>query len=82
MLHNAHYNKQFEFTTVLMDSWYATVSVILKIEDIGKYYYCPLRSNRVFDDSNGIKSYTRVNSLDWSILLLTEELLELNINHP
>jgi hypothetical protein len=66
MLRNAQYNKKIEFTTVLMDSWYATISIILKIEDIGKYYYCPLRNNRLVDDSNGMISYSRVNSLDWN----------------
>lgn len=66
MLRNAQYNKKIEFTTVLMDSWYATISIILKIEDIGKYYYCPLKNNRLVDDSNGMISYSRVNSLDWN----------------
>jgi hypothetical protein len=66
MLRNANYSKKLEFNTVLMDSWYATMSIILKIETIGKYYYCPLKSNRLVDDSNGSKPYCRVDSLTWS----------------
>ena len=66
MLRNAHYSKKIAFTTVLMDSWYATTSILLQIETIGKYYYCPIKSNRLVDDSGGVKAYCRVDSLAWS----------------
>jgi hypothetical protein len=66
MLRNAHHNKRIPFNTVLMDSWYATISIILQIEAIGKYYYCPIKSNRLVDDSNGVRAYCRVDSLNWS----------------
>lgn len=66
MLRNAHYSKKLAFSTVLMDSWYATTSILLQIEAIGKYYYCPIKSNRLVDDSKGNKAYCRVDSLDWS----------------
>lgn len=66
MLRNACYSKKLKFNTVLMDSWYATMSIILKIEAVGKYYYCPLKSNRLVDDSKGSKPYCRVDSLTWS----------------
>ena len=66
MLHNAHHNKRIAFNTVLMDSWYATISVILQIESIHKYYYCPIKNNRLVDDSKGFRAYYRVDSLNWS----------------
>lgn len=66
MLRNAHHNKRIAFNTVLMNSWYATISIILQIESIGKYYYCPIKSNRLVDDSNGVRAYCRVDSLNWS----------------
>lgn len=53
------------FSTVLMDSWYATKSVMLHIERLGKHYYCPLKSNRQVDDSNAQLRYRRVDSLQW-----------------
>ena len=58
--------KRLHLISVLMDSWYATISIILQIESISKYYYCPIKSNRLVDDSKGIKNYCRVNSLNWS----------------
>ena len=54
------------FSTVLMDSWYASKSVLLHIENLGKTYYCPLKSNRLVDDSNGSKPYQRIDSLHWT----------------
>lgn len=66
MLRNAHYNKRVAFNTVLMDSWYAAISIILQVESIRKYYYCPIKSNRLVDDSKGVRAYCRVDSLNWS----------------
>ena len=54
------------FSTVLMDSWYATKAVMLHIESLDKHYYCPLKSNRQVDDSNAQLPYQRVDSLQWS----------------
>ena len=53
------------FSTVLMDSWYATKAVMLHIESLDKHYYCPLKSNRQVDDSNAQLPYRRVDSLQW-----------------
>ena len=61
------HSRDIAFSTVLMDSWYATKSVMLYIESLQKKYYCPLKSNRLVDDSNGNpKPYQRINSLEWS----------------
>ena len=54
------------FSTVLMDSWYATKAVMLHIENLDKHYYCPLKSNRQVDDSNAQTPYRRVDALQWS----------------
>ena len=43
------------FSTVLMDSWYASKPLLLYIESLQKTYYCPLKSNRLVDDSHGSK---------------------------
>ena len=52
-----------------MDSWYATKSVLLHIESLGKQYYCPLKSNRRVDDSNATHSYQRIDALEWTVSL-------------
>lgn len=54
------------FSTVLMDSWYASKVLMLFIESLGKKYYCPLKRNRLVDDSNGTKPYQRIDSLEWN----------------
>ena len=54
------------FSTVLMDSWYASKSLLLYIESLEKKYYCPLKSNRLVDDSNGSKPYQRIDTLQWT----------------
>ena len=38
---------------------------MLLIESLNKQYYCPLKNNRQVDDSTGVKSYQRVDSLEW-----------------
>ena len=43
MLNNIVYQKNIPFTRVLMDGWYATKYLMLKIEELGKIYYCPLK---------------------------------------
>ena len=35
------------------------------IESLDKTYYCPLKSNRLVDDSNGRKPYQRIDALHW-----------------
>jgi hypothetical protein len=66
MLLNVVYQKSLEFWAVLMDTWYATKEIMLQIEKLGKIYYCPLKDNRLVDDSGGAKPYQRVDSLEWT----------------
>lgn len=66
MLLNLHYQKQLPYRAVLMDTWYATKELMLLIERLQKYYYCPLKDNRQVDDSGGGQPYRRVDTLTWS----------------
>ena len=66
MLTNIHYHKALPFRALLMDTWYATKKLMLFIESLEKYYYCPLKDNRQVDDSGGTQPYQRVDSLNWS----------------
>lgn len=65
MLDNAVYVKQLPFRGVLMDSWYAERQLMLHIEDLQKVYYCPLKSNRLVDDSDQQQPYQRIDTLTW-----------------
>ena len=66
MLSNVVYQKALAFEAVLMDTWYATKDLMLFIESLRKVYYCPLKANRQVDDSDGLRRYGRVDSLDGS----------------
>ncbi|HRK72755.1 MAG TPA: transposase [Rhodothermales bacterium] len=70
MLQNAHLAKELTFKTVLMDTWYATVSLLKQIEGYGKTYYCPVKENRLvsyLDAETGKPTpYQQVSTLTWS----------------
>jgi hypothetical protein len=66
MLQGIVYHKLLPFSTVLMDSWYATNSLMQYIEGLGKYYYCPLKRNRLVDDTEGREKYKHIEALEWS----------------
>ena len=71
MLRNVVYQKPLPFHAVLMDTWYATKDLILFIEALQKYYYCPLKANRQVDDTGGQRPYGRVDALEWNPAELT-----------
>ena len=66
MLKGLVHSKQLPFQTVLMDSWYATQSLMAEIDNFGKIYYCPVKCNRLVDDSGGVEKYKRIDQLTWS----------------
>ena len=66
MLENAVFAKQLPFAIVLMDSWYAAKKLMAGLEELGKVYYCPLKTNRLVDDSGGNQPYKRIDQLSWS----------------
>jgi hypothetical protein len=66
MLQNLVYHKALPFRAVLMDTWYATNKLMLYIDDLGKYYYCPLKENRLVDDTEGQEKYKRIENLSWN----------------
>lgn len=58
-------NKQLPFHAVLMDTWYATKSLLLLIKSLDNVYYCPLKSNWLVDDLSGLDPYQHIDSLNW-----------------
>lgn len=65
MINSIVAHKQLPFRTVLMDSWYATKKLMLLIDDLGKIYYCPLKKNRLVDDTAGVEKYKAIEQLVW-----------------
>ena len=59
-----------KYRTVLMDSWYATTQIMTRLIKEEKIFYCPLKKNRLVDESKGTRDYQSVESLKWT---LTEE---------
>ena len=66
MLHNAYFVKNLPFRTVLVDSWYASMAVLKKIESLSKTYYAPLKRNRLVNDSDGVDPHKRIEDLTWT----------------
>lgn len=66
MLQNLVYQKLIPFDTVLMDTWYAVNNLMLYIDSLDKVYYCPLKTNRLVDDTFGKEKYKNIESLSWS----------------
>ena len=60
------YSREVVFSTVLMDSWYASKPLLLYIESLDKTYYVPLKSNRLVDDSQESQPYQRIDTLHWT----------------
>ena len=66
-------HRQLPFQTVLIDAWYAAKEVMLGVARVGKTFYCPLKSNRLVDDSGGSggekpyqQPYRRIEELEWT----------------
>ena len=66
MLISLVYQRNLPFDTVLMDTWYAVNKLMLYIDSLDKTFYCPLKINRLVDDSFGKEKYNNIKSLEWS----------------
>ena len=65
MLRNAHFVKRLAFRTVLMDTWYASMTVMKAIEALDKVYYAPMKRSRLVSTSVA-SGYQRVEALPWT----------------
>jgi hypothetical protein len=43
------------------------------IENLGKIYYCPLKKNRLVDDTGGIEKYKPLKEMEWKELEIEQE---------
>lgn len=54
------------YKTALMDSWYATTQMMTRLHKAGKLFYCPIKNNRLVDETRGQEPYQAVETLTWS----------------
>ncbi len=62
-----------------MDSWYATQRLMALIDNLGKIYYFPLKSNRLVDKGWGCKKISKTGriKMEWVGISAIERLLRL-----
>jgi len=58
--------KQLPLAKVLMDSWYACQKLMAMIDNLGKFYYCPLKKNRLVDDTKKVENYKHIEKVQWT----------------
>jgi hypothetical protein len=56
-----------------MDSWYASQKLMGMIDGLGKIYYCPLKENRVVDDTGGVEKSKKLNKCRGQKRALSQE---------
>jgi hypothetical protein len=66
MFANAITHKCLAFRTVLMDSWYASKSLMLQIHAANKIFFCPLKTNRLVCDEPETKEHHPLCQLRWT----------------
>ena len=65
MLNNSVFNKEITFSTVLMDSWYASNKMMLTIHNLKKKFYCPVKKNRLARETYSTEYYLKIPNLFW-----------------
>ncbi len=66
MILNVANKNKLPLKTVLMDSWYATQRLMALVDNLGKIDYCPLKINRLVDDTGGVEKYKNIGELSWN----------------
>ena len=54
------------YSTVLMDTWYATSQLMVRLQNENKRFFCPIKTNRKVDESQGLSPYKAVKQLTWT----------------
>jgi hypothetical protein len=63
MLKSALFSKQLSFTTVLVDSWYASNKFMLFVHDLKKIFYCPIKTNRLAREVDSKEYYQPITEI-------------------
>ncbi|MBI4944949.1 MAG: transposase [Bacteroidetes bacterium] len=54
------------YSTVLIDTGYATSQIMVRLQNEGKIFYCPIKVNLQVDESSAVRPYQSVESLAWT----------------
>lgn len=57
-------NYAVRYVGVLMDTWYAVAKLFQQINSLGKFFYCPIKANRLSKELNSV-DYSPINQLKW-----------------
>lgn len=52
------------YVGVLMDTWYAVAKLFQQINSLGKFFYCPIKSNRLSKELDS-HHYAHISQLEW-----------------
>ena len=66
MLKSAFFSRNIRFNYVVMDTWYATHNLMLFIDDLGKIFYCPIKSNRKVSRTDATFHHSGIKDLEWT----------------
>jgi len=66
MLTRALAEKALPLKTVLMDSWYSSIELMVFIQSCKLTFVCPIKSNRLVDHSGGQQPYRHPDDLSWN----------------
>jgi hypothetical protein len=55
--------KKLDFMSVLFDTWYATNDLMEVVDSLDKFFYCPIKKNRLMTQGMG---WTTAEHLDWN----------------
>ena len=71
------------YVGVLMDTWYAVARLFQEINNLGKFFYCPIKSNRLSKELDSC-NYSAISELKWDNTDLekgkTVKIKDLNMN--
>jgi SRSO17 transposase len=63
---NSVNRRQIRYRTMLMDTWYATMPIMTRLSAEKKIVYCPIKKNRLVDETGGEAPYRAVETLTWT----------------
>lgn len=69
MLRHTIEHKKLPFRGVLMDTWYATAEMMTVLDNLNKFFYCPIQTNRKVSRGS---HWTTADHLEWDETTLKE----------
>lgn len=58
--------RQIPYSTVFLDNWYAATALFKQLTQVGKFFYCPFKSNSLVDGSGWQQPCQPLTLSSWS----------------